>query len=105
MSAPLPLVEALAGFFADPAARDERIDQRRKSKRDPFVLVSEAFGEIAGDVSEHVEAGDVGGAEGGAFRPAERRTGHRIDLFDRVGARFEDAKHLQTSRTARCGWR
>ena len=36
-----------------------------------------------------VEAGEIERAERGALRPADRRSGDLVDLFDRVGAALE----------------
>ena len=46
------------------------------------------------DVAEHVDAGDVHGAERGALRPADRRSRDRVDLLDRILAGFERAQRL-----------
>ena len=53
-----------------------------------------SLGEVAHHVRQDVDAGDVHRAKRGAARPAERRSGDRVDLFDRVAAardRFERA--------------
>ena len=72
ISEPDRLVEALPGFFADPAALDQRIDERRQRERLGASRRRQALDEIARDVSEHVEAGDVHRAKRRALRPPER---------------------------------
>jgi hypothetical protein len=50
--------------------------------------------ERARDVREDVHARDVHRAERRALRPADRRTGDRVDLLDRVIAGLERREHL-----------
>ena len=43
---------------------------------------SACAGKVGGDVGEHVDADEVAEPEGAGFRPAERRAGEGVDLFD-----------------------
>src|SRR5207248_11042062 len=54
------LVETVPGFFTDPSARDEGLNDRRQAIDRPFALVGQTLGQIAGHVPEHVEPGEVG---------------------------------------------
>src|SRR5439155_21880729 len=83
------LVEALTGFLANPSLLDQRHD-------DPRYLDARVFR----DGGEDVDAGDVHCPERGARRPAERGSGHRVDLFDRVLAGFERFEHLRDAEQA-----
>ena len=80
---PVFLVEALPGLRADPAALDQRVDERRQREA-TRSLAAQPLGEVARHVREHVDAGDVQRPERRALRPADRRAGDRVDLFDRV---------------------
>ena len=87
------LVEAAAGFLADPAAREHLVDERRELKL-RAAAVRQARGEIVGDMHEDVESRDVDGAERRALRPADRGARDRIDFLDRIrpgGERLENA--------------
>ena len=62
----------LTGFFANPPFFNERLDERRQ--REPLRLFGRQLREqIAGHVTEHVEAGDVHRAECSALGTSERR--------------------------------
>jgi hypothetical protein len=40
-------------------------------------------GKVRGDVSQDVDADEIGEAEGSGARPADGRTGERVNLFNR----------------------
>ena len=96
LAARVLLVEALARLLADPAALDQRLDERRQRETRARRRRGKPLGQVARHVREDVDAGDVHRAERRALRPAERRAGDRVDLFDRelAGRRaLEDLHH------------
>ena len=78
------LVEPLPRFGANPAALDQRVDQRRCGERRPRPRPVEPLRQVRDHVRQHVDAGDIHRPEGRALRPADRRPGHGVDLFDGV---------------------
>ncbi len=70
------LVEALAGFVAEPAALEHLVEDRRK------LAASDALRKVGGDVGENVDANQIGEAESSGARPADGRAGERVDFFD-----------------------
>ncbi len=89
-----PLVEALAGLFAEGATLDQLLDERMHREGGAIGLVRQALVEVPQHVREHVDAGDIHGPERGAARTAKRGPGDRVDLFDRV---LPAGEHLQRS--------
>ena len=95
------LVEPLPGLRADPArAATSSLDERRQRELRRSSAIVKPLGQIPRDVGEHVDAGDVHRAERRALRPADRRTGDRVDLFDGVLARLERAQDLHDAEQA-----
>ena len=80
----LLLVEALAALRSRPCRA--RSSSRRAAARrtSPGPRRAQALGEVARDVRQHVDARDVHRPERRALRAADRRTGDRVDLLDRV---------------------
>ena len=70
------LVEALAGFIAEPAALEQFIEDGGK------LAAGDALRKVGGDVGEDVDADEIGEAKGSGAGPADGRTGERVDLFD-----------------------
>ena len=91
-----PLVESLAGLFAERASLDQRIDERRHGKGRAIRVARQALVQVAHHVREHVDARDIHRPERRASGTAQRRAGDRIDLFDGVlaaGERIERPRH------------
>ena len=76
------LVKAAAGLLAEPAAAYHVLHQRRNAVDFARFVVRGVVVDIAHDVREHVEADDVGGAEGGRLGPADGRAGAGVDFLD-----------------------
>ena len=71
------LVEALSGFVAEPAALHNLVEYSRE-----ICLCVTPCGKVRRNVRQDVDAHHVGEAEGAGARPADGRTGQRIDFFD-----------------------
>src|SRR5262249_27936240 len=83
-------IEALAGLFADPSTFDQLIDQLRNGKcPSEGIVAAGATDDVARNLSEDVDAGNVHGPERRAARAAQYRSGDGINLLDRVLARLE----------------
>jgi hypothetical protein len=80
---PLALVEPLSSLLADPAAIDQRLEQRGHRHL-----------QIRGNVANDVQAGDIHRAECGALWPPECRPGDCVDFLDRVLARLQRLQHM-----------
>ena len=70
------LVEALAGFVAEPAALQHFVEDGGE------FAAGDALREVGGDVGEDVDADEIGEAKGAGARPADGGAGERVDFFD-----------------------
>ena len=77
----LLLVEALAGFVAEPFAFEHLREERRELNVGALVLIV-GCAEVADDAAENVEADHVGEAKGSGLGPAHGLAGERVDFFD-----------------------
>ena len=71
------LVEALAGFVAEPAALHHFVEDRRRTCPCGYALRK-----VGGDVGEDVDADQIGEAKGSGAGPADGGAGERVDFFD-----------------------
>jgi hypothetical protein len=69
------------------------LDEGRQHERGARLLVRQTLMQVVHDVAEDVHAGQIERAEGGAVRTPDRRTGHRVDLFDGVLAGRDPCQH------------
>ncbi len=92
-----PFVKASACFFPQQTLVEHALQERRHGKRGPIGLTWQSLGEVAHDVRQDVDAGDVHRAKGGAPRAAECRTGDRVDLFNRVTAAGDGFKRADNT--------
>ena len=93
----LPFVKPLTAFLPDPAFVEQLLDERRQTEFGAGGVIGKPVAEVPQDMAEDVDAGDVHRAERRALGAAQRGTGHRIDLFDRVLAGFERTENLNHS--------
>ena len=79
-----PLVEALAGLIAEPAALDHAAHELGQHEALAPRIAGNRFVEIASHMGPYVQADDVHQAEAGAVGKPDQRAGERVHFFDRV---------------------
>ena len=89
------LVEALATLVADPARLHHLTDEARQLEELAIAVIGQVLVEVVGDVGEGVEAGEVGGAEGGRARAAHHRAEDGVHLFDLVALVLRALQRLE----------
>ena len=100
------LVEAGAGLLAQPArARPSSFMKSGTWKTSRSGSLGHGVVEVLGDLDAHVDAGDVGGAEGRALGAADGGAGQGVDLLDRQVRAPAWPAAPRRSRRSRCGWR
>ena len=70
------LVEALAGFIAEPATLEKLVEDWGKP------AACDALRKVGRDVGEDIDADEVGEAKGPGARPADGGAGERVDFLD-----------------------
>ncbi len=97
-------VDAAPGLLPQRAFPDQRRQPVGRFEMGMPGIVGQRVPHRLDDVRQRVEADDVGGAVGGALRPADLRAGQHIDLVEteaeglRVVHHREDRKHPDTIR-------
>ena len=98
------LVEALTGLAPDPAALDQRATRAAGRRRRVALRRRQPLGQVAASRRRARRGRRCPGPERGALGPPDRRSGDRVDLFDREAV-LERRDASAPRRTGRGGWR